>query len=329
MSLILITDVETQNMQGQVKQEVIKALHLSAQAMGNNETEPKAATGKDTPFPHAQLLLMEMHFNQWFFGLEESSQPIEEDRNDSLALVTTAKESVTTSDASNDYFVCHKQINIKKNNLKSEQYFYRAKTHNELYHVGRQYYADYKNGMTHFGFYGHGLRETREKTVFGLYAFFTHEIDTKITIFTSSLDRSFYSKVIEGLESEKRIIKGEDITFVVHRSNNLEIIEFSALEKVVREMQRYTIEDLLVAYFAKSSIVFWDLPEIDKMAMSKEIFFPIIRHIGNVSILIAANFSKAADFSNTLNYFKKCGTLLKGVLMKPDLSTRHIEVAYQ
>jgi len=328
MSLILTPDDLKQDARPKEKQAAIENQRFPSLKICS-EAELKAAAEKYRTLSSAELLSLEMRFNKWFYDGEVVVPQSREENNDhALVVVSNSEKSEAIDDGEHpEDFVYRKQIYIRKNGSKSGQYFYRAKNHVELYNVGNKYFEDYKNGITHFGFYGHGLREVREKTVFGLYAYFTYEIDAKITIFTSSIDSSFYFRTIEGLKVEKRFLKGEDIAFEVYVSKNLEIIEFSTLSQVVNKMQKFTIEDLLVEYFAKSKIIFWDLPEIEQMDSAKEIFFPIIRHIDNVSILVESNFSKSADFSDTLSYFKKYGIPLKGVLMSHNFNEKEKKAA--
>jgi|GEM_PF-4613838 len=262
-----------------------------------------------------ELATIDYRINQWFYEETVSSEVPDANNDNNREENRTLAHGTSHDLVPKDQYIYKKQILVKKANRKSSKYFYQVKNHIDLFNVGQKFMDDYKNGIRHFAIYGEKLQEDREKTIFGLYAFFNYESENKVTIFTNNMDGAFYYRQIDDFKLEKRFLNDEGLCINVYTSDNLEVIEFGSLLKIMKELKNTTLEEFFETHLENSKLIFWDLPDIETMNKDRELFFPVIRQIENVSILVAENKSKTANLLDTLSYFKKYGVPIKGLLM--------------
>jgi len=231
----------------------------------------------------------------------------------------TSKEDGNPSD-----FVYHHQVWQKKQDHEKNNYYYQVESHLELYHIGKSYQDDFESGIRNFGFHSTSLDEEREKTVFGVSAYFNYHTESTIIIFTNKVEGSFYDYYIRDLKPEKKYIPDEDISFKCYKGKGFEIYEFVELKKIVNKICKYTLEELIDTLCESAHIILWDIPSINTMSDSREVFFPVIRKLQNISIIVGENRTKMEEISEMTDYFKKYGVKIKGLLVNTVLKGKKV-----
>ncbi|GEM_PF-2074267 len=202
----------------------------------------------------------------------------------------------------------------RKKNRSGHGYYYRAKDHVELFKVGSSFLKDFRSGLKSFSFSSIGLKEEREKSVLGILSFFNYHEDVNICVITPSLVDSFYSKIATQARKKEARVFDEDLHYDFYTGDGFEVIEYSELKKIERKITAYNFEDFLDFLIDSFDLILWDLPELEILDSNKEVYFPIIRSLDNVSFIVGKNVSKISEINEMISYFKRYQIPIKGLL---------------
>ncbi len=202
----------------------------------------------------------------------------------------------------------------KKKKKAGHSYYYRAKDHVELYKVGSSYLKDFKAGLRSFSFSSCGLDEEREKTVLGILSFFNYHQDVNICVITNDIEKSFYRKLVKEFIPREEEVFSEGFDFNYYQAEGFDAVEYRDLKKVERKLTEHNIEDFIDQLMGRYDLVLWDLPQREILDSNKELYFPIIRSLDNVSFVIQKNVSKISDINELVSYFNRYQIPIKGLL---------------
>jgi hypothetical protein len=218
------------------------------------------------------------------------------------------------SEKSNKKVSYQKHTFTRKKNRSGHGYYYRAKDHVELFKVGSSFLKDFRSGLKSFSFSSIGLKEEREKSVLGILSFFNYHEDVRICVVTQSLVDSYYSRIATKAKKREAQVFDEDLSYEFYTGDGFEVIEYSELKKIERKISAYNFEDFLDFLLDSFDIILWDLPEIEILDANKEVYFPIVRSLDNVSFIVGKNVSKISEINEMISYFKRYQIAIKGLL---------------
>ncbi|MBT5092872.1 MAG: hypothetical protein HOM21_01430 [Halobacteriovoraceae bacterium] len=266
----------------------------------------------------SQVVQEEVAANKFKFKSTVDTTSLEKNDQDLSKIGKALEESEEDKELELKKVSFSKQTLTRKKGKVHNGYYYRAKDHVELFKMGSSYLRDFKDGIKSFAFSCVGLPTDREKTVFGVSAFFNYHSDVNMVIVTENFDSSFYSEFVGKFETEKRNVPEEDLFYKVHVAKGFEVIELTELGKIERKIRNYDFEDFLDHLVDSYDLVLWDLPEIDSMNSFKELYFPVIRTLDNVSLIVGQNKNMMDDITQMIEYFKRYQVTIKGLLFAPD-----------
>ena len=201
-------------------------------------------------------------------------------------------------------------------------HYYRAKDHMELFKVGSSYMKDFKSGLKSFSFASVNMKEEREKTVFGVSTYFNYHAEVSICIITTEFVKSFYEEFLGEVEEKENQVFDEDLFYNIRIGNGFDILEFNQLKKIERKIREYDFEYFLDDLLDSYDLILWDLPELEILDGNKELYFPIVRTLDNVSFVVGENYTKVRNLNEMINYFKRYQIVIKGLLFSPELTRK-------
>lgn len=280
-----------------------------------NEVEPEEKAGKlkfsnveESKLPSSKLKIVR----------EESPESNEREVEDKKPLGLKLK----TGDKEEKNLKYEKHTFTRKKAKSGHGFYYRAKDHVELYKVGSSFLKDFNSGLKSFSFCSSGLKEDREKSVLGILSFFNYHEDVNICVITSSLKDSFYSKIATKAEKREAQVFDEDLYYDFYTGDGFEVIEYQELKRVERKITAYNFEDFLDQIMGAFDLILWDLPELEVLDSNKELYFPIIRSLDNVSFIVGKNVSKISEINEMISYFKRYQIPIKGLLLSESIKNR-------
>lgn len=208
----------------------------------------------------------------------------------------------------------------KKRGKQHNGFYYKAKDHVELFKTGSQYLKDFKEGLKSFAFSSYDLDVVRQKTVFGVSTFFNYHTDVKTLIVSEGLAHSFYYDYMGIKEDESRQVFDEDITYALGVTDGIELMDFEQLRKVARKIRTYDFEDFIDFLVDSYDLILWDMPEVSILDSQKEVYFPIIRSLDSVSLIVAKDKTKIKEVHELVGYYKRYQVEIKGLLYNPEKS---------
>jgi hypothetical protein len=239
----------------------------------------------------------------------ESEKDVNKTTNNNLSL--KLKNSEGNSGKKVNY---EKHTFTRKKNKSGHGYYYRAKDHVELFKVGSSFLKDFRSGLKSFSFSSIGLKEEREKSVLGILSFFNYHEDVNICVITPSLKESYYSRIATKAKKRQAQVFDEDLHYEFYTGDGFEVIEYGELRRIERKITAYNFEDFLDFILDSFDIILWDLPDIEVLDSNKEVYFPIIRSLDNVSFIVGQNKSKISEINEMISYFKRYQIPIKGLL---------------
>jgi len=205
----------------------------------------------------------------------------------------------------------------RKNNKSLSKLYYKVKNHIELFKLGDSYLRDFNRGIKSLAFNSFENKTEREKTVLGVTSFLNYNAKVTVTVVTDSIEKSLYHSQINDLEEIKKPILNEDIAYTCYVTQGVEFVEFSELCNVMYQLGNTSFEDFVEYFVENSDVVLWDLPELLEMDNKKELFYPVIRSIESISLIVKSNSSKYKDIYKIKDYFDKYKVPSKGFVLSP------------
>ncbi len=203
-------------------------------------------------------------------------------------------------------------------------HYYRAKNHVELFKVGNSYLDDFHKGLKSFAFSSFGLDEDREKSVFGVAAFFNYHAHEKLCIVGEKTDKAFYFNFVKNYK-RKKIKLDDNVTLDYYESKGFDFVDFADFRSLEKRLRNTDFEDVLDLFIDQYDIILWDMPEISILDHNKEIYFPVIRTLDNVTFVASSGASKIKELDELKNYYKRYQVDLKGILFRTEKNTKKKE----
>ncbi len=192
--------------------------------------------------------------------------------------------------------------------------YYRVKDHMELFKVGSSYLRDYKSGVRSMGFSSYDLQKQSEKTIFGISSFFNYHHELNICIITDDIEHSFYNTMLNAFDSFQDVYTEEDIEYNFYHSDGHDFIEYQELLRVESHSHHFGMEDFIEFLLSKYDLIFWDLPSLKTMNRKRELFFPVVRSLESLTLIVEKEVTKKKDIDSLISYFEKYQVPIKGVL---------------
>lgn len=228
--------------------------------------------------------------------------------NLSLEEESSKKQSVAEVEISRHEF--------KRKGKKSlSKLYYKVKNHIELFKLGDSYLRDFNRGIKSLAFNSSGIKCERERTVLGVTSFLNYNAKVTVTVVTDDLQKTLYHNFVPDLEEIKKPILNEDISYTCYATQGVEFVEFSEICDVMYQLGNTSFEEYIENFVESSDVVLWDLPELKEMDNKKEVFYPVIRSLESVSLIVKANQSKYSDLYEVKDYFEKYKVPFKGLVL--------------
>ena len=204
-----------------------------------------------------------------------------------------------------------------KTRNKSNRFFYKVSNHQELFRIGRSFYEDYISGVKSFAISSTGYQTSQQKTILGLACFFDHKDDYKIAIVSDNLQQGAFSDIVSISKTYESSLFGEDYKIKVKSFyNHFDFINLNDLLDLSanQELGEY---DSVFDYIVDSyDLVFWDVPELHKIQLDSERYFPMIMKFESISIIVSKKISKQSDIDELQQFFLGYGINMKGLLFE-------------
>ncbi len=202
----------------------------------------------------------------------------------------------------------------RKRSRKSANYYYRVNDHMELFKVGSSYLRDYQSGIRSMGFSSYNLQSEGEKTIFGISSFFNYHDDLNICIITNHMKGSFYASMMDDLEVRSDVYTDENVEYELFHADGNDFISYEEMIHIDHQSNHTGSEDFIDFLMEKYDLILWDLPSLEYMNKSREVFFPIVRSLESLTLIVGAEVSKGKEIDALISYYQKYQVPIKGVL---------------
>ena len=252
--------------------------------------------------------------------LQETSENFTHKADDTtkrFKLVDTVKqESAEAQEAPKPEKVTLKYTKKEEKKKRSSKYFYRVSNHHELFKIGRSFYSDYLSGVKSFAITSTGYQTSQQKSILGLASFFDHKEDVKIGIVSDNLNQGAFKDIVSISKKVNFDFFGlaDNIT-IYSFFNHFEFINMDDLLDITNQGAMVDYDEVFDQVVDMYDVIFWDVPELHKIQINAERYFPIIMKFESISIIVAQALSKRSDIDEIKRFFLGYGINLKGLLL--------------
>ncbi len=200
---------------------------------------------------------------------------------------------------------------------RSNRFFYKVSNHQELFKIGRSFYEDYVSGVKSFAISSTGYQTSQQKTILGLASFFDHKDDFKIAIISDNLDQGAFKDIVSISKTLPSSFFSDKYKINIKSFYNH--FDFMNLDELLQlstnhELGEYdSVFDHVVDYY---DVIFWDVPELHKIQLDSERYFPMIMQYESISIIVSKQITKQSDVDELKQFFLSYGINMKGLLFE-------------
>jgi len=198
------------------------------------------------------------------------------------------------------------------------EYFYKVKSHQELYQIGMSYYRDMANGNKSMAFITHDSHKHLKDSILAIASFIKYQEDLKILIVSLGLENGSYMHVVDECKKNGTIVGENDENIpTIYEHAGLSFLDFKEIFSFRSKFDETGYGELIDYLVSSYDLVMWDVPKLDDLKVSKEEYFPIFIAFDKVSIVVKKQGDKFEDINEMKKFFNKYGIKIKGVLFCP------------
>ena len=198
------------------------------------------------------------------------------------------------------------------------EYFYKVKSHQELYQIGMSYYRDMANGNKSMAFITHDSHKHLKDSILAIASFIKYQEDLKILIVSLGLENGSYMHVVNECKKHGTVVgENDDNIPTIYEHAGLSFLDFKEIFSFRSRFDETGYGELIDYLVSSYDLVMWDVPKLDDLKVSKEEYFPIFIAFDKVSIVVKKQGDKYEDINEMKKFFNKYGIKIKGILFSP------------
>ncbi len=197
------------------------------------------------------------------------------------------------------------------------RFFYRVSNHQELFKIGRSFYEDYISGVKSFAVSSTGYQTSQQKTILGLASFFDHKDDFKIAIISDNLAQGAFGDIVSISKDIPSDLFSEKYELNIKSFyNHFDFINLDEILKLSNDHELGEYDNVFDHIVDHYDLVFWDVPELHKIQLDSEVYFPMIMKFESISIIVSKQITKQSDVDELKQFFLGYGINMKGLLFE-------------
>jgi hypothetical protein len=199
---------------------------------------------------------------------------------------------------------------------KLANYFYRITNHEELFRMGKSFLEELKKGVKNFAFTSTGYKNSQQKTILGLCCYFDQNDNYKIAIISDHLSYGVFNDFVESSSvNSYQIGNGQDRARYHSFHHHFDFIDYSEFAKFYsNHLYTKTFDLELNKILDKYDIVFWDIPEMDKIKANPHFHYRISPFYESMTVIVSQDHSTGKQIENIKKFFNNYNIDLSGVL---------------
>ncbi len=213
----------------------------------------------------------------------------------------------------NSFLIEYEKHSLKRKviNIKVEELYYQISNHKDLFNLGKSYLKDLSEGNKCFGL-GHVSDKQRSAdTVLGLGAYFRYHTNLKVcALVDMEKHRAMLEKSLGLVSIEAAKGYSEELKMEIISTSLMDLVDINSMESASTDLR-----DLVKKLYNSYDVVFVELPEILFMDQRRNLFFPLVNILDNVSLILRFKNSTYSSIEKGIEFYKKYDVKVKGVLL--------------
>lgn len=208
------------------------------------------------------------------------------------------------------------QTSDNQRRSRPNRFFYRVSNHQELFEIGKSFYDDYLSGVKSFAISSTGYQTSQQKTILGLSSFFDHKEDLfKIAIISDNLDEGAFGDIVSICKPVSNIHVDSDKAIDIRSFyDHFDFIDLNQILELSQNEEEGEFDSIFDRIVDSYDILFWDVPELHKIQLHSEVYFPMIMKFESLTVIVSKEISTQSEIDELKQFFLGYGINLKGLL---------------
>ncbi len=201
---------------------------------------------------------------------------------------------------------------------KIASYFSRVSNNDELFKVGKKFMAEFKSGVKSFAVTSTGYKNSQQRTILAVVCYFDYADQYRIAVVSDHLRHGVFDELVKDATPKNYQLNhfGDHIEYHSFQ-HHVDFIDYAELQRVYDDHMYSKTFDLEVkSILDKYDIVFWDVPEIEKMKMNLQFNYRLSHFYDSLTMIVSPTASSGAKVEKVKKFFNNFNLNLSGILLE-------------
>lgn len=197
-------------------------------------------------------------------------------------------------------------------------YFSRVSNNDELFKIGKKFMEEFKAGVKNFAITSTGYKNSQQRTILAIVCYFDYADQYRIAVISDQLKNGVFDELVKD-STEKNYQLNHFGDHVNYRSfqHHVDFIDYAELLRIYDEhMYSKTFDFEVKSILDKYDIVFWDVPELDKMKMNLQFNYRLSHFYDSLTMIVSPTASSGKKVEKVKKFFNNFNINLTGILLE-------------
>lgn len=204
------------------------------------------------------------------------------------------------------------------------RYFYKIANPDELFKLGRNIVTEIEKGIKGFAFTSTGYKNSQQRTILGLCCFLDKNTDYKVGIVSDHLHQGIFQGFVEASTKKHHLF--QEIVGVLNYKSFHHHFDFIHYDDLIAFYKNHnyakSCDEELSSIFKKYDVIFWDIPEMEKIKMEPQFHYKISRFYESLTVVISQSVTSNKQVEQIKKFFGNYNINLSGILFDTEKVTK-------
>jgi len=201
---------------------------------------------------------------------------------------------------------------------KIANYFARVSNNDELFKIGKKFMAEFKSGVKNFAITSTGYKNSQQRTILAVVCYFDYADQYRIAVISDQLRNGVFNELVKDSTPKNYQLNhfGDHIDYHSFQ-HHVDFIDYAELQRIYDEhMYSKTFDFEVKSILDKYDIIFWDVPELEKMKMNLQFNYRLSHFYDSLTMIVSPTASSGKKVEKVKKFFNNFNINLTGILLE-------------